>query len=180
MDAEQSTLARPYARATFDFAEAHDAVDHWREALGALASVVQEPRVAALVAAPKLTAADKAERLSGLLDDMLDDPQRNFVRLLADNGRLALLPSINSAFLQLRATQLGEVTVELHSARALDEASTEPLRARLGERFKGEVQFSIAEDPALLGGALLRVGDQVIDGSLRGRLATLATTLRAS
>ena len=179
MDAEQNTLARPYARAAFDFAAGGDAVDSWLAALDTLAAVVREPRVAALVAAPKLAAADKAERLSALLGEALDRGQRHFVRLLADNGRLALLPAIAAACRRLRAARRGEVAVELRSARALDDAAVERLREQLGARFQGAVQLSVTEEPALLGGALVRVGDQVIDGSLRGRLAALAGALRS-
>ena len=181
MDTEQSSLARPYARAAFDYAtDAGDgAADAWMVALDTLAAVVAEPQVAALVAAP-WAAADKAERLGGLIGEALDDNQHNFVRLLADNGRLALLPAIASAFRSLYAARRGEVAVELRCARPLDGADAEMLRERLGKRFRGEVQLSVSADPALLGGAVLRVGDRVIDGSLRGRLATLASALRSS
>ncbi len=181
MDTEHSTLARPYARAAFGYAaDAGDgAADAWRAALDTLAAVVCEPPVAVLIAAP-LAAADKAAQLGGLLGEALDGKQRNFVRLLADNGRLALLPAIATAFRCLYAERRGEVAVELRCARALDDSVTEMLRERLGQRLQGEVLLSVSDDPSLLGGATLRIGDRVIDGSLRGRLAALANALRAA
>jgi F-type H+-transporting ATPase subunit delta len=141
------------------------------------AAIVADPRVAALTKSPRLSAAD----VVGLVDDVagadLDAGMQNFVRVLAENRRLPLLPEIAAQYEELRAAVENTVDVEVTSAVALDAAQSENLRRALNARLKRQVRMQNSVDSSLLGGAVVRAGDLVIDGSLKGRLERLATEL---
>jgi F-type H+-transporting ATPase subunit delta len=173
------TIARPYARAAFADAQAHTQLAAWSATLHAAAQVVQDPRVAPLLGNPRVTPAQLAQLVDGAAADALGEHGANFVRTLADNRRLAYLPQIAALFDELKDTAEGVADVTVTSAAALDEAQRSKLSAALEKRLKRKVRLHCELDPDLIGGAVLRAGDLVIDGSMRTRLNNIAYELTA-
>lgn len=174
--AEIATLARPYARAAFRHAREHDALAAWSQLLGAGAGVAADPRARALFGSPRVTAAELVDLVVGVATaagTKVDQNGRNFVALLAENRRLGLLAEIAAQFEALRADVENTVDVEVTTAMALTDEQRAKLAAALAKRFGRQVRLNEAVDPALVGGAIVRAGDLVIDGSLTGRLARL-------
>ena len=177
--AEKSTIARPYAKAAFEEARDRKRLGPWSQALGTAAAVVSDSRVAALLGNPRVTPAELAALVSETAGPQLDEEGRNFVRTLADNRRLSLLPEISALFDELKAEAEGVVDVTVTSAAPLDDSQRGKLAAALERRLGRSVRLQCATDAALIGGAVLRAGDMVIDGSLRGRLERIAYELTA-
>ena len=175
--AERATIARPYAKAAFEYARVAGALAEWSQGLQAAAAIVADARVTALVTNPRWTAAGLTDFIGGIAGERLDAAMRNFVAVLAENRRLLLLPEIAAHYQVLRAQIENTVDVEVVSAVALDAAQAEQLRQALDKRLKRRVRMQNRVDPTLLGGAVIRAGDLVIDGSLKGRLERLATEL---
>jgi F-type H+-transporting ATPase subunit delta len=175
--AERATIARPYAKAAFDYARGVQAFAAWSRGLATAAEIVADPRVAELVNDPEKTTAERAEFVIGIAGDNLDAAMQNFVRVLAENHRLLLLPEIVVHYEAERARIENTVDVEVISAVAMDAAQADKLAAALTSRLKRQVRMKNSVDAALLGGAVIHAGDLVIDGSLKGRLERLATEL---
>ena len=176
--ADKSTIARPYAKAAFEEARDRKRLGPWSQALRASAAVVSDPRVAALLGNPRVT----PEELAAFIIDAgpgLDEEGRNFVRTLADNRRLAVLPEISALFDELKSEAEGVIEVTVTSAAPLDEAERRKLAQALERRLGRTIRMQCATDPALIGGAVLRAGDWVLDGSLRARLDRIAYELTA-
>jgi F-type H+-transporting ATPase subunit delta len=175
--AESSTLARPYARAAFEYAGEHGLRDAWLHQLRLCAAVAAEPSVARMLANPALTAGSQVEQFIALCADDIDQPMRQFLQVLSANRRLALLPEILQQFAQLKADSERSVDVQVVSAFALPDEMRDRISAALGRRLQREVNVSTHTDSSLIGGVLIRAGDTVIDGSVRGRLNKLAEAL---
>jgi F-type H+-transporting ATPase subunit delta len=175
--AERATIARPYAKAAFQYARDANAFAQWSRGLTTLAEIVADPRVEELAKIPSLTAADLADLVIDVAQAKLDAGMQNFVRVLAENHRLLLLPEIAAHYEQFRAAVENTVDVEVTSAVPLNDAQAQKLKQALSTRLKRQVHMRTAVDSALLGGAVVRAGDLVIDGSLKGRLERLATEL---
>jgi len=175
--AERATIARPYAKAAFEYARDGGAFAKWSQGLKTAAAVVADPRVASLTKNPRWTAADLVSLITEIEGPKPDAALRNFVHVLAENHRLLLLPEIAAHYEALRAAVENTVDVEVVSAVALDDAQAEKLKAALSTRLKRQVRMRNSVDSGLLGGAVVRAGDLVIDGSLKGRLQRLATDL---
>lgn len=173
---EQATLARPYARAVFDLARDGGDFAPWSEALNALAAAVESDEVAVLIGHPALTRAQLGEALVEALKDA-DEAVRNLVRLLAENGRLRLVPAIRDGYEALRAEAESRIDVQVVTASEADEALRKDLAAAIGKRLAREVDVSWAVDETLIGGAVIRAGDTVIDGSVAGELDRLRQTV---
>ncbi|MDR1660917.1 MAG: F0F1 ATP synthase subunit delta [Azoarcus sp.] len=175
--AENVTIARPYADAAFALAKGTDALAAWSEALARLAAVVANVDMRACIANPGLS----AEQITGLVLDVsgeLTGEQRNFVRVLADNERLQVLPEIRDLFAALKNEHEGVLDARIVSAFPLDDASLNSLKAALEARFKARIDATVAIDPELIGGVRIAIGDEVIDASVRGKLASMAATLK--
>ena len=169
------TLARPYARAAFALASDHDHLPQWSMRLGFAAQIALDARVQALLGHPRL-AVDDAVAL--LLPPGAPDPVfMQFLAVLADNGRLSLLPEITALYAQLRAEAEHVVKARITSATPLDAPELAKLHDALKRRFGREVVIETAVDPELIGGAIIDAGDVVIDGSLRNKLARLESAL---
>ena len=168
------TLARPYARAAFAIAKDAGTLPAWSDALAFAARVAADPQVAALLGNPKLTQADAATLLAA---DGAGEAFGNFLGLLFDNRRLALLPEISGMYDALRFEAERVVKAKVTSAAALPAAELETIKAALRKRFGREVEVESAIDEALIGGAVIDAGDVVIDGSLRGKLGRLQSAL---
>jgi F-type H+-transporting ATPase subunit delta len=177
--ADKLTIARPYARAAFEEARGEQRLTQWSEALRVAAKVAQDPRVENLLGNPHVTPAELAQLVSGIAGPGLGEHGINFVRTLADNRRLAYLPEIAAQFDALKDAAQGVADVTVTSAAALDEAQQQKLSQALEKRLKRKVRLHTEIDPQLIGGAILRAGDLVIDGSLSSRLARIAYELTA-
>lgn len=175
--AERATIARPYAKAAFKYARDTNAVAAWSLGLKVAAEAVGDPRVAALTKDPQWPADQLVGRISHLAGSDLDASTLNLLRVLAENRRLLLLPEISAHFEEMRSELENTVDVEVVSAVALNAAQEEKLAQALSTRLKRQVHMHNSVDPQLLGGAVVRAGDLVIDGSLKGRLQRLATDL---
>jgi len=175
--AELSTLARPYAKAAFEYALAGGDLGGWSRQLETASAVAQTETMVKLLASPALTSEQRAKALLDVCGDALGDKARNFIKVLADNKRLALLPEIRVLFEQLKANQEKSVDVDVVSAFPLDEAIADRLAQALRGKLQREVTINASVDSSLIGGVLVRAGDVVIDGSVRGRLAKLAMAM---
>jgi len=175
--AERATIARPYAKAAFEYARDANALAPWSEGLKAAAQIVADPRVAPLTKSPDWSAADLASLITDVAGAKLDAGMQNFVRVLAENHRLLLLPEIAAHYEALRSAVENTIDVEVVSAVPLDAAQADKLQRALSTRLKRQVRMQNSVDSTLLGGAVVRAGDLVIDGSLKGRLQRLATNL---
>jgi F-type H+-transporting ATPase subunit delta len=177
--ADKLTIARPYARAAFEEARAEERLVPWSESLKVAAKVVQDLRVENLLGNPHVTPEELAQLLIGIAGPELGEHGANFVRTLAANRRLAYLPQIAAQFDVLKDAAQGVADVSVTSATALDAGLQQKLSAALEKRLKRKVRLHCAIDPHLIGGAILRAGDLVIDGSLSTRLERIAHQLTA-
>lgn len=181
--ADHSTIARPYARAVFDVANSDGRLALWSDALHAAAGVVSDSVARAYLATPALKASERAAFVVGVLDgtavsDALGSAQgRNLLALLSENGRLAALPEIAAQFDKLRADAENKVAVKLRSASEVDERQLETMTAALRKRLGRSVEIEVVVDSNLVGGAIVRADDRVIDGSVKRRLERLAAAL---
>jgi len=177
--AEQATIARPYARAAFEYAQSHNALKQWSDALMIAAAVAADTRVMKLLNNPGVSPAQIVELIADIAGDKLDGASRNFVATLASNRRIALLPQIAAMYEAMRADVENRADVSVISAAPLNEAQQQRLASALKKRLNRNVQLSLSVDPSLIGGAVIRCGDMVIDGSVKVRLARLAAEVRA-
>jgi F-type H+-transporting ATPase subunit delta len=174
---DMTPLARPYARAAFELAQASATLQAWDDELALLAAIADDARVRELLADPRVDRGAKARLLLEIAEDRLSAPVQNFVRLLGENGRLQSLPAVREEFAALKAATEQRVVAQVVSFRKVTAAQerqiAEALRARLGR----VVELDCSVDESLLGGAVIRAGDLVIDGSVRGQLSRLAANL---
>jgi F-type H+-transporting ATPase subunit delta len=177
--AEPTTVARPYAEAAFRLADAAGALGKWSEMLSALAQVAQDARVRAAVADPNLSDAKAAGLFISILSGKLSGDAENFVRVLAENGRLGLLPEIRSQFEALKNEREGVLEAEVHSALELSDAQLADLVQRLEKKTGRKVRTKVHIDKDLIAGVKIVLGDKVIDGSARAQLGALETALKA-
>lgn len=175
--AEKTTLARPYAKAAFELAFQTGRLQEWSNGLAFAALVAEDPQMVALVRSPRITKERAAELFIELGGERLNADVRNFIRTLAENRRLGLLPEIAVLFEQYRAEAERTVEVHLIAAAPVSDEQRQKFAASLKERLKRNVELKVETDPSLLGGAVIRAGDMVIDGSVRGRLSQLAAAL---
>ena len=184
--AENVTLARPYAEAAYQLARSEDALAAWADALSRLSAVVVRPEMEECIGNPRFSpvqltqlcldvvAADtKSDAKSRLSAD-----QQNFVRVLADNDRLIVLPEIADLFNELKHGHEGIKDAEISSAFPLDDATLKSLVADLERKFGCKIQATVKVDAELIGGVRIAVGDDVIDASVRSKLAAMAIALK--
>ena len=177
--AEPSTVARPYAEAAFRLADESGALAKWAEMLAALAQVAQDARVQAAIADPNRSHAQAAGLFISILAGRLSGEAENFLRVLAQNGRLELLPEIRTQFEALKNEREGVAEAEVQSAFELTEAQLGELVARLEKKLARKVRVKVSLDKELIGGVRVMVGDKVIDGSARAQLGALENALKA-
>jgi F-type H+-transporting ATPase subunit delta len=177
--AEPSTVARPYAEAAFKLADEAGALAKWSEMLGALALVAADERMRAAAADPNLGEAQVAGLFISILSGRLTGDAENFVRVLAQNGRLELLPEIRAQFEALKNEREGVLEAEVHSAFELSDAQVQELVQRLEKKTGRKVKTRLQVDKELIAGVRIVLGDKVIDGSARAQLGALETALKA-
>ncbi len=180
--AENVTLARPYAEAAFQLARSGNALAAWSDVLSRLSAVAARPEMEECIGNPRLSPAQlaqlcldvaAADNKSGLSAD-----QQSFVRVLAENDRLIVLPEISELFNELKHGHEGVKDAEITSAFVLDEATLKTLVGDLERKFGCKIQATVKVDAELIGGVRIAVGDEVIDASVRGKLAAMATALK--
>jgi len=177
--ADRLTIARPYARAAFAEARAVKQLEPWSQALTVASQVIRDPRVETLLGNPHVTPEELAQLVSSIAGAELGAHGENFVRTLAVNRRLAYLPEIAAQFDILKDAAEGVADVTVTSAAALNDTQQQQLGRALEKRLKRTVRLHCEVDKHLIGGAVLRSGDLVIDGSLRTRLDRIAYELTA-
>jgi len=177
--AELSTIARPYAKAAFEHALATASLGEWSVMLAVAATVAQQEGVKKFLDSPAMNTAQQAQMFIDVCDGTFNADGKNFIKILAENKRLELLSTISKLFEAQKSIQEHTVDVELTTAFALDSGSEKRLVEVLAKKLAREVKVNITIDPLLLGGVIVKAGDLVIDGSVRGRLAKLAEALNS-
>jgi F-type H+-transporting ATPase subunit delta len=177
--AEPSTIARPYAEAAFRLADAQGKLADWSAALANLSAVAADERVSATIGDPKLPAAKIAGLIISILAGKLSGETENFVRVLAENGRLDVLAQIRTQYEVLKNEREGVVEAEVYTAFEMDQVQVADLVSRLEKKTGRKVKARVSVDKSLIGGVKIVIGDKVIDGSARAQLAALETALKA-
>ncbi len=175
--AELSTLARPYAEAVYRLAKEKNALGEWAERLATLAAIVSDAQMRAVIADPNTSAARAAELVGSITET--GEAGKSLLTVLAGNDRLMLLPEISAQYEVLKAEAEGVLEATIVSALEMNEAQKADVMAALKTRFGRDVAATVEVDPGLIGGAVITVGDQVIDGSVKGRLQKMAAALTA-
>ena len=183
--ADSHTLARPYAQALFEMAHAAGTLEQWSNALAVAATVGASPDVGNVIGDPKMSEADQVRFLTELFASAGESylfggsstEGTNFLKLIVENDRVGVLPEIAERFDALKAETENTVDVTVTAASEIDAAQLETIKRALAERLGRRIDISTAIDKDLIGGAVIRAGDFVIDGSVRSRLAKLATAL---
>jgi F-type H+-transporting ATPase subunit delta len=177
--AELSTLARPYAKAAFEYAVEASDLSGWSDSLALAAAVALQPAVTELLSAPSATATQQADALVEVCGDQLLEGCRSLIGILSENRRLPLLPQIYQQFEIMKANREKAIDVDVSAAQELDDKQRKTLSDALSAKLERSVNLQVSVDKSLLGGAVIRAGDTVIDGSIRGRLTKLAETLNS-
>jgi F-type H+-transporting ATPase subunit delta len=182
-----TTLARPYAKAAFALAQdeqagdgqAHDghALARWEQMLSLAAAITADATMAQVLDSPQVSDAAAVKLIADTAGEALDERFRGFLGVLADNGRLPLLPEIARLFRRLRAKAERRLQVRVVSAVPLDAEQLARMGAALARRFACRIELDNQIDQGVIGGAVIYAGDEVIDGSLRGRLHKLSSSL---
>lgn len=176
--AESLTIARPYAEAAFQLARDQGTLPSWSDALRRLAAVASNPVAYELIGTPQLSVAQVATVVAEVAGE-LSAEQINFVQVLAVNERLAVLPEVAGQFEILRNRFEGVLDAQVSSAFPLSEAQVADIVGTLAEKYGRQVKATVTVDAELIGGVSIRVGDEVMDASVRGKLAQLASALKA-
>ncbi|MGD4317551.1 F0F1 ATP synthase subunit delta [Xanthomonas citri pv. citri] len=201
MMADLSTLARPYAKAAFDYAKEHHAINEWQDYLNVMSAIVSDKAFADYINNPAVAAQAKVATLKDLYNQISPEDSNtvfktlstaieggaqadsnafvNFLTQLAEQDRLALLPSINERFGLLKAADAKEVHAYVTSAYPLTQVQEQLIEHRLATSLGAKVVLHVSVDPALIAGVTIKVGDKVIDDSVRGKLKQLKTQLTA-
>lgn len=175
--AEKITVARPYAQAVFEIAAGDKKLGEWSETLRLLSAVAADRRVMRIVDNPSLTREQITSLFFDVCGDALDRSARAMVNVLAENGRLGLLPEISELYEEYRAEAERIVHAEVISAYAVTDGQRAAIVEALKRRTGRDVELECRTDDSLIGGAVIRAGDVVIDGSVSGHLDRLASTL---
>ena len=184
--ADNNTVARPYAQAIFEVAQENDALAELSASLGAARELLNDGQVVAFLARPSLNDEERLAFLQELFAEAVgkgsvfaggSEHGTNFLKLLLENGRVVALPEIAGQFEALKARIENTVDAVVTAASPLSAAQEKEIAASLKERLGRDVRISTEIDENLIGGAVIRAGDVVIDGSLRARLEGLANAL---
>jgi F-type H+-transporting ATPase subunit delta len=180
--AENVTLARPYAEAAYQLAKSGNALTAWSDVLSRLSAIAARPEMEECLGNPRLSSTQLAQLCLDVAADNkssgLSADQQNFVRVLAENDRLIVLPEIAELFKELKHDHEGVKDAEISSAFALDDATLKTIVADLERKFECRIQATVKVDAELIGGVRIAVGDEVIDASVRGKLAAMTVALK--
>ncbi len=170
---ETITIARPYARAVFEQAQSGNKLNQWSAMLHVLGTVAADAGMQALIKNPKLDREQLKQIILDICGSHLDQQGKNFVHILVDAGRFALVPQISRLFDEQKAQAEGVAAVEVISAYPLEAEQQEKIKQVMAKRLGRKIEITTHVDQSLIGGAVIRAGDSVIDASLRGRLKQL-------
>ena len=174
---ELTTTARPYARAIFELADESKTLSDWSESLSFMGIIASNDDVRAVLDNPKLTRQGAADVFVQLCDEKLDDKAVNLVKQLADNNRLSILPAISSLYEEMKDEAEGAIEATVTSAKKLEKKEQKDIAKALKKRLGRDVKITTVIDESILGGAIIRAGDLVIDGSIQGRLRSMTQVL---
>ncbi|MBO1520275.1 F0F1 ATP synthase subunit delta [Oceanisphaera pacifica] len=172
------TIARPYAKAAFDFAVEKKAVDEWLTMLGFAAEVTQNPQIDDLINS-NLNAEKMADMFLAICGEQLNEQGQNLIKAMAVNGRLSALPAVVQEFAVMKAELDRVVEADVVSATKLTKQQMAKIQASLQKRLDRKVKLNCSVNKKLMAGIIITAGDLVIDGSVRGRLSRLAETLQS-
>jgi len=172
-----TTAARPYANAVYDIANQTSALDSWGDALANLASVVNDAQMIELLNNPEMGNQQKGDLIVKVLGDKLDEQQQNLVKLMAENGRLSIMPDVQDQYEVARAKAENKVEAEVISAFELSAQQTDELVNTLKNKLGCEVTLTTTVDESLIGGVVIKAGDTIIDASMKSQLDSLALSL---
>jgi len=175
---ELTTVARPYAKAAFDFALENADIAKWQEMLVFTSEVANNDDIKNILASA-LAPEKLAELFNGICEDQLNTHGQNFVKVLAENNRLSALPDISEQFNMLKAEYDKEIDVDVTSATKLSKEQLNKMSAALEKRLARKVKLNCNVDPALVAGVIIKAGDTVIDGSVHSKLNRLSDALQA-
>lgn len=177
--AELQTIARPYAEAAFELAREANTLPLWSTALKLAANIARDSRMKDALDSPRLDTAAKESLFLSVAGDGLPPEGRNFVRALIEADRISVLPEISELFEERKNAAENVATATIESAIALTDPQLAELKAALARHFGKTIEATVSVNPALIGGARITVGDRVIDGSVQGKLTTMANELSA-
>lgn len=175
--AEKSTIARPYAQAAFELAKEADALGRWSDMLQFAAQVVSDEAMVDYIDNPRVSDERLSELLLEIMGEQLDEAGKSFIGVLVENSRLTVLPEIAALYEQHRAEAESKIEAEIISAYPVNDDQRQALEQALKKRLGREVNLTTRIDESLIGGAIVRAGDLVIDGSVTGHLEKLANVL---
>lgn len=172
-----TTAARPYANAVFDLANETSSLESWSDALANLANVVTDVQMSKMLDDPELGKAQRGELLIQVLGDKLTEQQQNLVKLMAENGRLKLMPDVVEQFEVARANAENKIDAEVISAFELSAEQTSELANTLKNKLGCDITLTTTIDESLIGGVVIKAGDTIIDASMKSQLDSLALSL---
>lgn len=175
--AEAITIARPYANAVFSLAQEKGELKAWSDLLAVLAQCVSEPEMQSIITSPAVSDEQVVDVLADIAGDAMTTDAKHFLALLAENDRLLLMTEITVLFEALRAEAEKQMTADVISARELSPEQADKISAALKKRLGRDITLNTSIDESLLGGAIIRAGDLVIDGSALGKLNRLANAI---
>jgi F-type H+-transporting ATPase subunit delta len=175
---ELTTVARPYAKAAFEFALDNSAIDEWFEMLSFAAEVAKNDDMNQFLNG-SVASESMAELFIKVCGEQLNGKGQNFVKVMAESRRLTALPAVVSLFADMRNEYIKEINVDVFAATELTETQTTNLIASLEKRLARKVKLNCSVDTSVVGGLLIKAGDTIIDGSVRGKLDRLATALQS-
>ncbi|TKF16998.1 F0F1 ATP synthase subunit delta [Vibrio genomosp. F6] len=173
-----TTIARPYAKAAFDFAVEKGELDQWGQMLTFAAEVAKNDEIADLLSG-SVSAEQLSEIFIAICGEQFDEFGQNLIKVMAENGRLKAMPEVCEEFLMLKQEHEKKIDVEVLSAVELSEEQRTEISSKLEQRLERKVQLNCSVDETLLGGVIIRAGDLVIDNSARGRLNRLSDALQS-
>jgi F-type H+-transporting ATPase subunit delta len=177
--AELKTVARPYAKASFEVAKEQGQISQWADMLNVLASVTQEPKLRKALENPAFSAQEKANALADVCGEAVTDSGKAFLLALAENNRLALIPVISELFTLFKLNYEKAVNVKFTTAFELSAEQIQALVDSLSKKLDRTVNLTSETDASLIGGVVIRTGDLIIDGSVRGKLAKLSEAINS-
>lgn len=177
--AELITIARPYAEAVFRLARDAGTYQQWSEALAVLAYAAQDGQVSAAVNNPTFTKKAISMFLSDIVGKQTTDEVKNFITLVVENRRFIMMPCVAALFESMRAENEGVAKAHIETAFVMNNSEVAELTTQLEKHFKQKIEAKVEVNPELIGGIRVRVGDEVIDASIRGKLSSLAASLKS-
>ena len=177
--ADLTPIARPYAQAVYEYAKVNNAVENWNLMLLSLSECVANKALSLLLDNPAYSQLDVSALIFDVLENVLDEHGKNFIKVAAQHNRLAVIPTIYQLFLLYKAEYEKAKKARITTAFESSDAEIEKLKHKLEQKYQCAIDVEIAIDGSLIGGAIIEIGDHVIDGSIKGKLQKLQHELQA-